>query len=233
MRVLEHQTAPYLPALFFLKEWRTASRQLSPRGSAVTDYFLAILDEKVGTPVSKVMTAEDAATAAQLAAPFVAEGLGGLALICLHEWGSNSGSIVSDILKEMPKMGEELSASHRQDFSEEAGGVFLEAWHTFQRALARFLEHPVHGDDVVNPYLRFFAVMIALHAKKVANPDLLAVYARKQARAFSAAVKRGSPMDTSTSTRNAIPDAEDELFTGAAFKSWFRPMIEANETPSR
>ena len=172
-------------------------------------YLSGLLDREVGEPMARATSRVQLEVVVEARTATIVNGLAGIGLVLASEMGPQR---VSELFKRFASdLRGDLGARMAKNLPEAARGKVLEALHTFGRNLKAI----VHNDsaELIPPFARFFAALIALSQPSLAAPEMLAQYCRDQANLISALAGRAK--DSSEGRRDAVPNAGDDALTRA------------------
>jgi hypothetical protein len=182
----------------------------------VLHYLSGLLDREVGEPMARATSRVELEAVVDDRTATIVNGLAGVGLVLASEMGPLR---VSELFKRFAAdLRGDLGARMAKNLPDAAQGKVLEALHTF----GRHLKAIVHNDssELIPPFARFFATLIALSQHSLAAPEVLAQYCRDQANMISELAGRAK--GSSEGRREAVPNAGDVALARAVMAEWVR-----------
>jgi hypothetical protein len=182
----------------------------------VLHYLSGLLDREVGEPMARATNRIELEAIVEDRTATIINGLAGIGLVMGSEMGPQN---VSELFKRFAsELRGDLGTRMAKNLPDSAQGKVLEALHTF----ARHFKAIVRNDnaELVLPFARFFAALIALSQRSLVAPEMLAQYCRDQANVVSERAVLSS--SSSGVRREAASNAGDVALARAVMAEWVR-----------
>ena len=193
----------------------TLGRLIPVRALEALHYLSGLLDREVGGPMALATTREELDAIVHDRTETIVNGLAGIGLVMASEVGPE---VLLLFRRFAADLRGDLGMRMAKNLPESAQGKVLEALHTFSRHLSAIVGET--RPELVPPFTRFFASLIALSQPRLAAPEMLAQYCRDQVNGLSGLI--GRPQFVASEGRAVVPDAGDLAFTRAVMAEWVR-----------
>lgn len=194
----------------------------------VLHYLSGLLDREVGEPMALATDRAELEAVVEERTATIVNGLAGIGLVMASEMGPQR---VSELFKRFASdLRGDLGARMAKKLPDSAQGKVLEALHTLSRHLKAIVRND--SPELVLPFARFFAALVALSQHSLAAPEMLAQYCRDQANVIGELAARAK--DSSEGRREAVPNAGDVALARAVMAEWVRrgqPGVDPTAAP--